>query len=201
MYFISLLLFGISANIDTLVLGFSYGLKKQQIPFSTNLLLSLITFAGTLLATGAGRFFSALIPSDSAKIAGSCLLLLLGAYYCLKHIMQYRTRKKQGSGFCATPLHVQCQSPSQCQSTSHLTRSETLVLGLTLTTNNAGMGIGASFAGLHFLWASVSTFFLSAAFLIAGNRLGTHFAFPKLQDYPDLISGLIILALGLYELF
>ena len=82
--YISALLFGISANIDTLVLGFSYGIKKQRISLKTNLLLSLITLAGTLLSIGLGLHLASFLSLQAAQIAGSLLLIGLGLYYCLK---------------------------------------------------------------------------------------------------------------------
>lgn len=192
MHIISALLFGISANIDTFVLGFSYGIKKQHIPLATNLILSFITFAGTLLSIAVGRQLAAFLPAGAAALAGSLFLILLGCYYCSKYLLLLlRSRQKDGN------VNAASLSP---ESEALLSRQETFALGFALTLNNAGMGIGASFAGIHFLMTSVTTFVLSAAFLIAGNRLGTRFAPPFLQRFSDLLSGLIIIALGIYEL-
>lgn len=191
MHIISALLFGISANIDTFVLGFSYGIKKQHIPLITNLILSFITFAGTLLSIALGRQLAAFLPAGAAALAGSLLLILLGCYYCSKYLFLLHSRQRDGN--------VNAASLS-LESKALLSRRETFALGIALTLNNAGMGIGASFAGIHFLLTSVTTFALSAVFLITGNRLGTRFAPAFLQRFADLLSGLIIIALGIYEL-
>ncbi len=190
--YISALLFGISANIDTFVLGFSYGIKKQRIPLMTNLIISLITFFGTLLSIGVGIQLAGFLSPELSKTAGSLLLILLGVYYCWKYLWEQLHSLKKGDSPSAISLSMQSES---C-----LSQKETFVLGITLTVNNAGMGIGASFAGIHFLLTSVTTFFLSALFLIAGNRLGGRFAPPFIQHFGDLLSGLIIIALGVYEL-
>lgn len=188
MHFISALLFGISANIDTFVVGFSYGMKKQHIPFSTNIILSFITFAGTLLSIGLGMKAAALVPAAASQIAGSCLLILLGLYYCGKYIFE----KIKSRGAASADL--------KAQSESLLSQKEIVLLGLTLTSNNAGMGIGASFAGVHFLLTSLITLILCALFLIAGNRIGSRWAPGFIQRFADLFSGLFIIVLGVYEL-
>ncbi|MCI8282921.1 MAG: hypothetical protein HFI76_14870 [Lachnospiraceae bacterium] len=190
--YISALLFGISANIDTLVLGFSYGIKKQHIPLATNLIISLITFFGTLLSIGVGLKLAGFLSPEFSRIAGSMLLILLGLYYCGKYLWERLYILKKGDSPGAISLSMQSES---C-----LSQKESFALGITLTVNNAGMGIGASFAGIHFLLTSVTTFFLSALFLIAGNRLGTRFSPPFIKRSGDLLSGLIIIALGAYEL-
>lgn len=190
--YISALLFGISANIDTFVLGFSYGIKKQHIPIATNLMISLITFFGTLLSIGIGIQLAGFLSSELSQVAGSLILILLGLYYCWKYLWARLQILRKGNSSGAVSLSM--------QSESYLSQKETFALGIALTINNAGMGIGASFAGIHFLLTSVTTFFLSALFLIAGNRLGTRFAPAFIQCFGDLLSGLIIIALGFYEL-
>ena len=62
------------------------------------------------------------------------------------------------------------------------------------------MGIGASFAGIHFLMTSFTTLVFSFLFLITGNRMGSRLAPGFLKAHADLLSGLIIAALGIYEL-
>lgn len=191
--YISALLFGISANIDTLVLGFSYGIKKQHISLKTNLLISLITLAGTLLSIGLGLRLASFLSSQAAQIAGSLLLIGLGLYYCLKYMHQILHCRRKRDSILAASLPLTADTA--------LSARETLVLGITLTVNNAGMGIGASFAGIHFFLTSTVTFVLCALFLIIGNRLGARFALPFCQQWADLLSGLIIIALGVYERF
>lgn len=190
--YLSALLFGISANIDTFVLGLSYGVKKQQIRFGTNLIISLITFLGTLCSIGLGLKMAAFLSPGMAETAGGILLLLLGAYYCLKCLFLRIRSSKKGNSVNAASLSV--------ASDPFLSYQETFALGLALTVNNAGMGIGASFAGIPLLFTSAFTFFLSALFLAAGNRFGIRFAPPAIQRYADLLSGLIIIALGIDSL-
>lgn len=178
---ISALLFGISANIDTFMLGFSYGIKKQYISLLTNFFLSTITLLGTLFSIGIGLHLSTLINPGIAQMAGSIFLILLGLYYYAKYLLK-------NTSVAATSVP------------SALSPSEIIFLGLTLTLNNAGMGIGASLAGTHVFLTLGITFFTSAFFLIAGNRLGTHFAASLPWQDTDLLSGLIIIILGVFFL-
>lgn len=188
MLLISALLFSISANIDAFVVGLSYGIRKQRIPWLTNLLISLITFIGTLLSLWIGLRAAAFIPPTASRVAGSTLLILLGLYYCFKYLLGWLHREdKEFDSISA-------------RSESVLTGKEAAILGLTLTVNNAGMGIGASFAGISFLTTSFLTLFFCGLFLITGNRVGSRWATGSLARQADLISGIIIVVLGVYEL-
>lgn len=236
---ISALLFGISANIDTLMLGFSYGIKKQYISLLTNLFLSTITLLGTLFSIGIGLHLSTLITPAIARMTGSIFLILLGLYYCAKYFFKKRLAYPQQNfphTLTATsissaptaltntaaipsaptaptntadippsptaPTNTADIPPSSADTSipSTLSPAETIFLGLTLTLNNAGMGIGASLAGTHIFLTLGITFFTSALFLIAGNRLGTHFAAAFPWPDADVLSGLSIIILGLFFL-
>ena len=49
------LLFGISASLDALLVGISYGLRKVRIRLWQNLVISLVTLSGTCLSVGLDR--------------------------------------------------------------------------------------------------------------------------------------------------
>lgn len=185
MSFFSALLFGISANIDTFVLGLSHGLKKQYISFFTNILLSIITFIGTILSIGVGMLLSSTMLPSATGAFGSLLLIFLGLYYVGTHFRKKRDSKSTASSFTTdTPI----------------SRKEIFTLGIALTMNNAGMGICASFAGIPLLLTSLSTLLFSATFLAIGNHLAPRLIPSFFESFSDLISGLIIILLGLCEL-
>lgn len=189
MYFFSAILFGISANIDALVLGFSYGIRKQNISFFSNIILSFITFLGTFLSIGAGICLTEFFPKGTAKIVGSLLLILLGVYYCLKYMIQ-----KRKESLTETPsMHL--------QSENILPVKESLLLGLTLTINNTGIGMVASLAGVHFLLTCFLTLILCFSFLFLGNRIGTHISIGFFQHSADLLAGTIIIVMGFFHCF
>jgi putative Mn2+ efflux pump MntP len=50
MHFLSAVLFAVSSNMDNLVLGLSYGIQKKRIGWRANLLVALISLAGTALS-------------------------------------------------------------------------------------------------------------------------------------------------------
>ena len=77
---------------------------------------------------------------------------------------------------------------------------ETAALGCALTVNNVGLGVGASIAGLG-LWLTVlASSACSFLFLYAGNRLGKSWLSAVIGGYAEPISGVMMIALGLFEL-
>lgn len=188
MSFVSAFLFGLSANIDAFLLGLSFGLKKQRLPLRINLCLSSVTFLGTMLALCAGSCIAAIFPGGLSTLLGSLLLMALGCYYSAKSFLTL-LRKKWLAAASLSP------DPE-----TMLSRRETLLLGTALALNNMGMGIGASFAGLSVPLVGLSTFLLCLLLLLLGNRAGLRRTPRGLSAYGDLLSGLMILLLGGWQL-
>ena len=52
------LLFGVSASLDALLVGISYGIRRVRIRLWQNLAISLVTLLGTCLSVGLGQHLS-----------------------------------------------------------------------------------------------------------------------------------------------
>lgn len=224
------LLFGISASLDALLVGISYGLRGVRIRAWQNLVISSVALLGTCLSACAGRQLLPLLPAPLAGSTGSIILILLGAYYAGKPLLPLlsslflkRRTKRDGtrkeelrtielsraepSGAAAElpPVEapeITAESPpaEAPESGSKLPACEALILSLTLSLNNIGIGLSASMAGLHLLPAAVMTFGCSALFLLSGNQLGRSPFLRMIGSAADPISGLLLVGLGLIQL-
>lgn len=123
---IASLLFGISASLDALLVGISYGIRRVRICFWQNLVISLVTLLGTCLSVGLGRYLAAFLPDMVSDYAGCLVLILLGVYYIFKW-MRHRSRPKEpeesvqesgnasiSSASCTTDFTVQNPSARTC---------------------------------------------------------------------------------------
>lgn len=186
------LLFGISASLDSLLVGISFGLRRVRILLWQNLLISLVTFLGTCLSAFLGIHLLPLLPSFQGRLIGSLILILLGIYYIAKQILStLRSRS------LAIPKNSELAKASSREA---LTLPEICLLSLGLSVNNIGIGLSASMAGIRPVSAAVSTFFCSAAFLLAGNRLGRSRFLQLIGKAADPISGFLLIGLGVLQL-
>jgi len=183
MYIISSIIFALSVNIDAFILGMSYGIRKVRITLLQDLLISLISFIGTLLSLILGSRILILLPSFLADCLGGCILLLLGIFYLVKSLTSSRA-----------DLHTESLRAT-------LPYKEVLVIGAALSFNNIGIGIGASMSGILLLPAAVITFLISAVLLPLGNHLGSGSLFRLSGRCADLLSGVMLLLLGIWSFF
>lgn len=188
MHIFSSIMFALSANIDTLIVGISYGIKKSRIPFVENVIISLITFAGTFLAIWMGMQITVFIPAKAAQIFGSMILLLLGIYYSVMFVIKTIQGKYKTEHW-----------DNEDTQTRNITLKEVFILSFALSVNNMGMGIGASIAGMQLIPTSVCTLLFCMLFLYVGNKIGNVGVSEIMQKYSEPVSGLILIILGLYE--
>lgn len=180
MHILSAILYAISANIDALSIGIAYGIKKTHINIRKNLMIALITMIGTYGSMRFGHFLTNYISLSLADFLGSSLLLIIGIYTVVKAMSdgdKITTEDNQGI--------------------KYISLKETLVLALVLTINNVALGIGASITGMPELITSITTFLCSFIFIGIGQK----FKNVKFKGkYSEIISGVILIILGLYEL-
>lgn len=202
MQLIPSLLFGISASLDALLVGISYGLRKIRIRTLQNLAISLVSLLGTCLSACLGSRLLPFLPPSLAGCIGSVILMFLGAYYIAKWIFTILIKHRMQS-MAEIPIIAEIQAADKTQTPAKdnsLSPWETLILSLTLSVNNIGIGLSASMAGLPLLPAAAMTFGCSALFLLCGNKLGQSRFLCLIGNAADPISGLLLIGLGILQL-
>lgn len=204
MQFFPSLLFGISASLDALLVGISYGLRGVRIKSLQNLFISLVSLLGTCLSVCLGSRLLLILPASLADRTGSIILMLLGTYYIAKWTFGVLTCRKAHPAEIPHSADVNQSVNTEITSAEKppliLTAAETLILSLTLSVNNIGIGLSASMAGLFLLPAAVMTFLCSALFLFSGNRLGQSRLLRLIGYAADPLSGLLLIGLGIIQL-
>ncbi len=195
------LLFGISASLDALIVGISYGLRKIQVRAWQNLFISLVALLGTCLSAYAGSHLLPLLPAPLTDYVGSIVLILLGVYYITKWGFSYLSNRQSQNRELSESKPAAAQKPPVNPPVISLSVRETLVLSMVLSVNNIGIGLSASMAGLPMTSAAAMTFFCSAVLLVSGNRLGQSPFLRRIGTAADPISGFLLIGLGIMQLF
>lgn len=193
MQIISVVLFCLSANLDTLVIGVSYGMRHIKIPLRSNAVISLITALGTLLAMLFGRLLSGVFPPALAGRLGGAVLIILGLWFLLDEC-----KKIWEARFLCMK---ETETPPGFASGGVLSAKAAVPLAAILTANNLGMGIAASIAEISIAYTSGATFAFTVLFLLLGPWLGQRKIFRRFGRTASLCSALLLVVLGVYECF
>ena len=93
--FLSAVIFSMSSNLDNFVIGIAFGIKKIKIGFLPNLLIALITVAGTVASMYAGKIAASFLPRGLTDLLGASIIILLGLYFVLQSFSNLLNRKKR----------------------------------------------------------------------------------------------------------
>ena len=199
MHFISALLFALSANLDNVPLGAAYGIRGVRIPLPCNFLIAVITSLGTCLSMTAGSLLTAFLPQRAAACVGSLILISLGLWFTVKALPRLKQTTEKTP--CCYKQNGDLEQASIQAENKKISLKETILLASSLMINNIGFGIGAEIAGIPVLSATLCTLVVSMILLAAGGFIGKSCMGLFWERYAELLSGLIIMALGIYEFF
>jgi putative sporulation protein YtaF len=198
---LSSLLFAVSANIDSVVVGLSLGIKNVKVGFAVNLLIALMLSAVTVVSIAAGELLNIFIPKEISNITGGGLLIVIGLYSLWKAVSDGSKNKKKHPGHMSGYLDV-LDSPEKADvdKSGYIDAKESVMLAIVLSLNNLGMGIGAGITGLNIYVTAAFSFILSIVFLSAGCRIGKRCLLKAFGKYASAAAALLIILLGVYEI-
>jgi putative Mn2+ efflux pump MntP len=78
---------------------------------------------------------------------------------------------------------------------------ESIALAFGLTINNLGSGVGAGISGLSIVLTAVLTFAFSLLAIVGGYFMGDRLTAKMTGIWAGILSGLLVIALGIYEYF
>ena len=187
-------LFSISANIDNIPIGLSYGVKKIHISILKNIIICVFTSCATFLSMIIGQNIANLFDIKITNMIGSILLILLGIYPIFKKL--YKICKKNER--CIKEIK---QKRKPRQNNNYITLKELIAIILTLSLNNIAAGIAASITGVNVISTTICTFIFGSIFLFIGNNLGKKINNKLVEKYSEIISSIILILIGIMELF
>ena len=173
---ISLLLFLLAANLDTVLLAMSWSLRQRRFSQKAVFMIAAITTAATWLALVLGGWAGSLMTGLMAKKLGGALLLAIGVWMLVDGL-----REKEDQA--AIPA----------------TLAECGTVALALGVNNMGMGVGAGLAGLGPGLAALCNFLITVAAMALGGWLGHQAAGTWFSRWAPLASGILLIVLGAVE--
>lgn len=201
MIIITAFLLSVSSCLDNIVVGTAYGIKKIKIGIVSNVIIATITTIGTLLSMTFGKQIATFLPGAYSGYIGATILFLLGLSFVIQSIFKlykyanYSEVDKNLDGMVEFALN------SDSDKSGDIGKRESVILALGLTLNNIATGIAASFAGVNIILTSIFTYAFSIVSIYLGIAIGKNFIGMLFGKYAPLIAGVILIALGLIQIF
>jgi putative sporulation protein YtaF len=195
-----LLVLGISLanNLDNTGVGIAYGIARIRLPQLVNLWIAVITFAITASSVAFGSGISRYLAPEIAKYIGATILCVIG----LTVLAPILKRSKSRRDAAANPVRRILEDPMTADrdDSRHIDYKEGSLLGIALSINNIGGGLSAGLVHLSVFWTALLSAILSFLVLWLGGIAGRRVATGRLADYATILSGVLLISIGLYQL-
>ncbi|GAP94847.1 manganese efflux pump [Leptolyngbya sp. NIES-2104] len=219
-----------SSNVDNFAVAVAYGVKNLRIGRLSNLLIALVSALGTLLSLSVGEVIGRYLSDQVANFLGSGVLIAIGIWGIWDTLererkrqsvkmRQTRSRSLVAVGMDSTQF-VQSQAvesssidslsyesflenpeKADTDQSGYIDVREAIAIAFGLTINNLGTGVGAGISDFNVPFTTGLTFAFSVMAVSGGYYLGDRFTTRITGISAGVVSGLMVIALGIYEYF
>ncbi|MDQ0208089.1 sporulation membrane protein YtaF [Alkalicoccobacillus murimartini] len=209
---LTLLVLAFALSLDSYGVGMTYGLRKVKIPFLSLLLIACCSGFSILIAMIVGKTLFSYIPPDWAEATGAVLLIAIGLFtlwqvYAPTSKKKAPVRKKKENrisfqlrifGFVIHVLREPLEADMDDSGT--ITGREAFLLGIALSLDAFGAGIGAALLGYAPWLLAVCVAIMSGLFLMLGMKSGFRFSAIPWMNRLSFLPGVILIILGIWKI-
>lgn len=197
---LSAILFSLASNLDNVVIGIAYGIKKIKINMIANVIIAVVTSVGTFLSMSVGKYISEFLPHFAANMLGAGAITILGIYFVIQSIRKLVNDKNSRQiALKNTSEMIEYAEKSDLDRSGDISIKEALLAAFGLTFNNIGTGVAASITGVNITVTVAATFILSILTIKFGENVGNHVLGEFFGKYSPLFSGVLLILLGIIE--
>lgn len=207
---ISLLLLAFAVSLDSFSVGLTYGLRKMKIPLKSILIIACCSCITLIIAMGVGHLLSALLSPVMAERMGGIVLVLLGGWILYQFFRPEKTKdtlphEKMIVNFEIKSLGIVINilkkpMAADFDKSGTITGIEAFILGLALSLDAFGAGVGAAMLGFSPIILALSVATMSSLFVTVGMRTGRFFARSTFVQRFSFIPGLLLIFIGIWKM-
>ncbi|MBU8905146.1 sporulation membrane protein YtaF [Desertibacillus haloalkaliphilus] len=208
---LSLLLLALAVSLDSFGVGLTYGLRKMKLPFKSLLFIASCSAISILIAMGFGTAIQSYLSPAFAEALGGIILILIGAWALYQVYKPAKQEKKNKEDRVIINFEIKMlgvvvkilRKPmvADFDDSGTITGREAFLLGVALSLDAFGAGIGAALIGFSPIWMAVSVACMSALFVTFGMKSGNFFADSYWVKKFSFIPGVLLILLGCWNLF
>lgn len=207
---LSVFILAFAVSLDSFTVGFTYGLRKMQIPFKSLLIIAACTAVSLTLAMTIGHLIARVFSPKIAESVGGIMLVIIGMwifYQTFRSKKEKNTLVQEKTIFnleiksLGLAIHIlQRPMSADFDRSGTITGIEALFLGIALSLDAFGAGISAAMLGFSPLYLAVAVTTMSSLFVFLGIQGGRLFADYKWIKKLSFIPGIILVCIGIWKI-
>lgn len=203
-------LFALAVSSDGFMVGMAYGVRKIRMPIISLLIICIASASAVTVAMLFGKGLTCFLSPGAASRLGAITVGAIGVFFLLQSFRQ-KLGAVESNGedpilsLSVKPLGIIIQilkepSSADFDRSGEIGLREAFFLGLALAMDAFGAGIGIAMAGYNILFTAISVGMLKFILVSSGLQLGKKVENERWQYLSSVLTGLILLVLGISEL-
>ena len=183
--FLNYILLALSASIDALSLGITYGIKKTKMSKTANIIIFMIVLCCSTIAILVGHFLSLLFSPTFSILLGSSLLIMLGLYNINKGFKKTNSFKN-----------------FDIDNSNYIDKKEASVLGIAVAIDASCVSMGAGIIGYISFILPIFMAVFHTLFVNCGNSVAKLIV-NKLNipsNILSILSGFLLIFIGILRI-
>jgi putative sporulation protein YtaF len=210
MHSITLLILAFAVSLDSFSVGLTYGLRKMRIPFKSILIIACCSAIALMIAMMIGRVTIQFLSPAFAEKLGGIILICLGGWVLYQFFRPEKAKdvlphEKTIVNFEIKSLGLvikilQKPMSADFDKSGAITGIEAFMLGLALSLDAFGAGIGAAMLGFSPYYLALTVAIMSSLFVFMGLRVGVLFSNSGWAQKCSFIPGILLIILGIWKI-
>lgn len=217
MNIVSLFALAFAVSLDGFGVGITYGIRKIKIPARSIFIITVCSGVIIFLSMRIGEWLALFLSTYTAKAIGASILIFIGIW-ALSHMHFQKDEEKNGEENKSkriTDQQVLRLEIKQLGLVIQILRTPTLadidqsgvispfeasLLGIALSFDAFGAGIGASLIGFEPVTTSLVIAGMCGLFVLLGLKVGFFFSEIEWMKYISYVPGLLLILYGIIKL-
>lgn len=200
-----LLLLVIAVSLDGFGVGITYGLRKVKVPLNALFVIMFCSGMIVFLSMAIGNILHSFISPQIAELLGGFIFICLGLIVLLQ-MFRSKLSKVTAEVRSEGKLHnlkTVLSTPDQADldQSGSISINEAFLLGTALALDAFGAGMGAALLGYSPILTTILIALTSGLFLFSGLKVGLLMSNNKYMQQLSILPPLLLIALGLFNLF
>ncbi len=207
----TLIILAFAVSLDSFTVGFTYGMRKMGLPLRAILIIACISATTFFISMMIGRSISWFISPHITEILGGVILIFIGAWVIYQF---FQSDNKDGPTEPKDPyiLKLEIQSlgiviqilrkpmTADIDKSGTINGVEALLLGVALSLDAFGAGIGAAMFGFPPLLTAGVIAFMSSSFLWIGLKSGFLLSCWGWLHRLSFLPGVLLILIGVMKM-
>ncbi|MGG2095156.1 sporulation membrane protein YtaF [Bacillus sp. S13(2024)] len=208
-HYFSLILLAFTLSLDSCSVGLTYGLRNVRILLKSIIVIGICSAAVMILSMGIGHMIAQVFSPVLAKRIGGLVLVAIGAWVVYQF---FQSDKKEEAPqeekvwnleIASLGLVIQIlrkPTVADFDKSGTISGVEALLLGMALSLDSFGAGIGASLLGYSPLMMAGLVAVMSSLFLFAGMKIGTALSNMQWLQKFTFLPGILLIIIGIWKM-